>query len=86
MLTEKQWNGLSVHARSKLMSIYDPGAMFAEAKSLREEMTVPHKGFYIGVVDSSGELLARDGFLKDGCPNILESVETVVQNLHYTHL
>lgn len=81
MLNDTQWNKLSNYCRSKLASLFDPATPFASEKGLRTELNSPHKGFYIGIVDASGEELVRSGFLR-GSQNIHDSADIATQNAH----
>lgn len=85
MLTSDQWANLLNHLRSKLDYYYDPASIFVENKDLRPNLELKHKGFYIGFEDSSGKTILREGFMRDGLQNILQSAEQVIDNV-YTNL
>jgi len=84
MLTPKQWDSLTNHVRSKLDHYYDPSVIFAEAKDLRPQLELRHKGFYVGFDDSRGKPILREGFLKDDMPNVLQSADQVLDNVYST--
>jgi len=79
MIAEKEFQLLLNHARSRVESALDPSIMFVENKELKT-LLVPHKGFYIGIEDSSGEEILREGFLKEDLRSILESAEITIEN------
>ncbi len=81
MLNKKQWDTLANHVRSKLTSLFDPGSMFAEDTTLEKDSGLPHRGFYVGVIDSSGNEIMREGFLKEDCQNVKNSADLVVSNM-----
>lgn len=81
MLTQQQWSDLAVYSRSKLVSLFDPASIFAEKKDLRNNLAMPHKGVYISIEDSGGEELGTDGFMKEAASNVLNEVDTIIQNL-----
>jgi len=82
MLTGNQWSSLVNHARSKIDHYYDPASIFAEQQDLRLQLEIKHKGVYIGFDDSRGNPILREGFLKDGLLNILQTTEQVVDNVY----
>ncbi|KKM85086.1 hypothetical protein LCGC14_1292670, partial [marine sediment metagenome] len=51
ILNEQQWNGVMDHCRNKLYHYFDPTSHFVENTKWRDELEMPHKGFYVGVVD-----------------------------------
>jgi hypothetical protein len=78
MLSENQWNKISSYCRSKVVSLFDPAIIAVPDSKLRVETNMPHKGFYIGVVDPEGKELSRSGFLKES-QNIFDSADIAVQ-------
>ncbi len=81
-LSPDLWPKLAHYARSKLVSLFDPSRMFAEASNLRESLDIDHKGFYIGIVDSGNKELIREGFLQDAQSNVLASVDVNLTNIY----
>jgi len=49
---------------------------------LRDLFNIPHKGFYIGILDSNGNDLLREGFLKESCPNVFDSANNIIDQIH----
>ncbi len=84
MLMPDQWGKMGIWAKDKMASYFDPTAIVKEDASLNE-IKSDHKGFYIGLVDSSGTDIAREGFLKettDGAlTDILDSAKNVLHSL-----
>ncbi len=80
-MNSQQWDRLSNHVRSKIASLYDPAQMFVEQQDLKASLVVPHIGFYIGVLDSGGNEIIREGFMKEGLGNAVDSVNVVIKNL-----
>lgn len=66
------------YVRSKIEHMYDPSFIFGEPKDLRSSFEIPHKGFYIGVIDAQGNEILREGFLESQAKNILYSADNVV--------
>lgn len=81
ILSDKQWKNIANHCRSKIVHLTDPTALFVENTNLREELEMPHKGFYIGIIDSSDNELMREGFLSEEPTNVLESADKVSQSI-----
>jgi len=81
MLTQKQWQDVSNYSKSKLISLFDPTIIFAEKKDLRTSMQMEYKGLYIYVEDSDGKKLSNKGFLQETADNVLNGIDTVIQNI-----
>lgn len=81
MISEKDSQSLLNYVRSRIATAFDPSSLFVEDKNLRENLRIPHKGFYIGVIDSLDENIVREGFLEEDLHNILDSAEKVVENV-----
>lgn len=62
--------------------MYDPSSMFVEQENLKKELNIPHRGFYIGVVNSTDEEVSRVGFMQEGLTNIRDSATIVCKNLY----
>ena len=77
------WEKISSYARTKLDSFFDATVMVVIDPEI-ESMFYDHKGFYIGVVDSSNNCILREGFLQDRQANIKNSIDNVVSNLFST--
>jgi len=84
MLANQHLVKLASYVRSKIDLAIDPATLFTENPDLKEQMQTPHKGLYIGIVSSTNESLAREGFLKEGQTNVLDSTNIVVDNLWNT--
>lgn len=82
MLTTAQWDDLVIYSKSKLVSLFDPASLFVEKKGLRTNLTMPYKGLYISISDSGGETLGMNGFMQDKASNVLDGIDTIVQNLY----
>jgi len=81
MLTNQHFIKLANHVRSRVTAAYDPAALFAEDPDLKKQLNTPHKGLYIGIISSTNEPLAREGFLKEEQTNALDSASIVVSSL-----
>lgn len=66
------------YVRSKISHMYEPTSVFGEEKDLRSSLQIPHKGLYLGFVDSSGKEFLRDGFMEPHRQNILDSADQVI--------
>jgi len=80
MLTTVQWDGVANHIRSKLDNYYDPALGFVEDKELRQQLSLKHKGAYIGF--EYEDVIVREGFLKEDLTNILESFDRIVDQVY----
>jgi len=80
MFSEKQWNKISNYIRSKITLEFDPSHLFQEDKNLRSELDVSHKGFYLSILDSEGNKVLKEGFLKESCMNVMDSMDIVLGN------
>jgi hypothetical protein len=78
-ITEEIWKQLAQLLKKRLLSQFDPSTMVPADSELRTKVNLPHKGFYLGVLDSSQKEVARVGFLKEDCTNILESAYSVIE-------
>ncbi len=81
MFTQKQWEGIANHVRSKLDFMFDSANLFAKDIDLHSSLTVPFRGFYIGVVDANGEDITRQGFLKEDLENVLDVADIVIPSV-----
>lgn len=80
-LNDKQWGKVANYVRSSVVSQFDPGSMFTQDVDV-SALSHPHQGFYISVESSSGEHLAREGFLKENLKSIKESLDIVSRNVY----
>ena len=78
VLNDEQWKGVMNYFRSKLLHQLDL-SHFVENTRWREELQMPHKGFYVGIVSSSGANLLQEGFLSENLTNVITSVDDVRQ-------
>lgn len=81
MLNRDQLNQLASYIRSSLIAKFDPAAIFAEPEG-QLSLQSPHKGFYVGIVDSSDNEMVRSGFLQEDLTNVKDSANIVIQNLY----
>lgn len=84
-ITDNVWTRLSSLLKSRLLAKYDPGILSPDASDLESKLAIQHQGCYISVYDSKNDKVARAGFLKQDCQNVLESTMQVLNAL-YTEL
>lgn len=81
MLTHAQLNRLATYTRSRVVTMFDPAQIAVESEDLRKEMELPHRGFFVGIVDQNNKELCRSGFLKEDQRNIKDSTDLVIKNI-----
>ena len=81
MIADKVWENLLSYVRHKIESSIDPTLVFVEPEGLKDSLNLPHKGFYIGIMNSSSEDILREGYLKEGLHNVFESTHTTIGNI-----
>ena len=81
MLDDALYARIGNYCRFKLDSLFDPGLMFTEDTQFETDCQYDHKGLYVGVVDSSGNSILREGFLQDSQFNIKNSLDIIIKNL-----
>lgn len=82
-IDQNLWNRISNYVRSKLSNLLDPSFLFSEDAALRKDSDIKHKGFYVGVVDSSDSDVMREGFLQHDLTNLLDSCDIVIKNMAF---
>lgn len=80
MISTEALRQLTRYAAARIVSAFDPSALVQPVDDLRSKLEEPHKGFYLGITDSQGEL-AREGFLREDQKNALDSFDQVVNPL-----
>jgi len=70
---------ITQYAKHYVLSKYDPTTLVMSFDPELEGWKLKHKGFYIGIVDSSGTQLVRVGFLEENCSNIVNSTNRVLE-------
>lgn len=83
-LDDDKLSRLAAYCKSRLVSTYDSATFVPIDDNLIADLTSPHKGFYIGVSDSAGQEVAREGFLKEGLGSVFETANIVGNNLSAT--
>lgn len=81
MLTHDQSVQLITVVKELLASLYDSASPVAENPSLRSQLEMPHKGFFVGLVSGSGQDLGKSGFMKDDLSNIRNSADNATRSL-----
>ncbi len=81
MVSNHIWDRLSAYAKAKLLSLYEPDSIVHEDQNLRTDTDINHVGFYIGLEDSSGDQIAREGFMKEPLHNATDTVDIVIKNM-----
>jgi len=81
-ISQDIWLNLATLLKSQLLARYDPGTMVPDSSKISSKLEMQHRGFYISVYDSKNEKIARSGFLREGCTNILESSVQALEGLH----
>lgn len=74
MLNDSQCQKLANYCRTKVISLLDATTAAVVEGGRRSELAIPHKGFYIGVIDADGNELTRSGFLRT-CHDVQSSSE-----------
>jgi len=77
MLDNEIWPRIASYFKSKLDTLFDPAAVLVDDPLVDHD----HKGFYVGVVDSLGKGILREGFMQEGLTNLRTSVDTVANAL-----
>lgn len=72
---------LVAFVRDQINRTYDPAHIGLKLEDVENDFVLPHKGFYIGLVDSSDADLARAGFMKDEQENLAQSAAKAVNDL-----
>lgn len=81
-LTPELWKKLAIYVKSVLFSKRDPSTLVPELTKLDlEDLHRKHRGFYIGLQDSSQKDTALVGFMDEGLDNLGDSVKKVVDAL-----
>lgn len=81
-MSQDIWLNLATLLKSQLLARYDPGTLVSESSKISSKLDLPHRGFYISVYDSKNEKIARSGFLREDCINVLESSMQALEGLH----
>ncbi len=81
-IADKTWDKLASFLKSRLLAKYDPGVLSPDASGLDSSLKIQHGGCYISVYDSKREKIARAGFLRQGCQNVLNSATQALEALH----
>lgn len=76
------WSQLAQLLKAKLLAKFDPSLLVSTNETIRSQLALEHKGFYLGVLDSSQKSVARVGFMKENCSNVLQSGETIIEAFH----
>ncbi len=84
-LTEESGRKLSQYAKQYILAKYDPSILVPAIDMESAEWKLAHKGFYIGIRDSSGTQIIRTGFLEEDGSNVLDSLNRVLEAV-YTEL
>ena len=81
-IAEDSWLHLATLLKSRLLAKYDPGALIPDDGEIASRLEFQHRGFYISVYDSGGGKIARTGFFREGCTNVLHSAMQALAGLH----
>lgn len=81
-ITDNVWTRLAHLLKARLLAEYDPGILIPDALDLPSKLAIQHQGCYISVYGSQKDKIARVGFLRQGCQNVLESAMQVLEALH----
>ena len=81
-ITDNTWTRLAPLLKARLLAKYDPGILTPDASGLSSKLAIRHQGCYISVHDSQKNKLARVGFLRQNCQDVLESATQVLEALH----
>lgn len=76
------WSHLATLLKTRLLAKYNPGTLTPDDSGIVSKLEIPHHGFYLSVYDSGKGKIARVGFLRAGCKNILESATQALEGLH----
>ena len=76
------WKQFAEYLKSQLLTKFEPGTLGASDEGLHVKLEHKHRGFYVGIMNSSGEHLTRVGFLEQNNPSILDSGNKVIEGLH----
>ena len=82
MFTQKQIEVLSSYIKSKIDHCYDQSLPIVEDKELQSLLNVPHKGFYVDIIDAKDENVVKRGTLSEGLTNIVASVDNAIQMIY----
>jgi hypothetical protein len=82
MISKEIWQQLANYFRSKLVAKIDVGQLFVHNSMLQQSLEIPHKGFYVGVIDSVGNQIIREGFLSENLTNVMNSADIVLENIY----
>ena len=77
-ISDKIWQRLAPFLKEQLLSKFDPTMIVPSTGDLNDKLQIDHKGFYLGLLDSSGNKLIRSGFLQEGSISIIDSSLKVV--------
>jgi len=83
-IDQNRWNKLLTYARNKIISLYDPSDLLSEQTDLFDLWTMPHCGFYVGIIDNRDNHLVREGFMKENLSNVKDSVDVIIPNIFST--
>lgn len=81
-IAEDTWARLAILLKTRLLSKYDPGALTPDDGDISSKLEFQHRGFYISVYDSKKDKIARTGFLREGCTNVLHSAMQALDGLY----
>lgn len=81
-IADNTWTRLATLLKARLLAKYDPGTLLPDASGISSNLKIRHRGCYISVYDSQKDKLARAGFLREGCQDVLESAMQVLEALH----
>ena len=81
MISSNDWKKFSNYFRTKLIFRLDETQPFIPDDTLQQNFEVPHKGFYVDIIDSSGIQIALDGFLEENLNNVILSADLTMDSV-----
>ncbi len=81
-IADNMWITLAEFLKARLLAKYDLGILSPEASELKSKLEILHHGCYISVYDNQKNKIARVGFLRQDCQNVLESFTQALEALH----
>ena len=81
-LPETVWRKLGQYAKHRILAKYDPSVLVPPIDPDLPDLRTNHKGFYVGINDSSNAKVVRVGFLEEDNLNVLNSLDRVLEAVY----